>query len=81
VKIGDTVRLIGVPADVPVGDSALPTKKRFEQCLGHVFVITAFNEIGWAEIEITSVTGSVGETIWVEPEFLELVSKWSATER
>jgi hypothetical protein len=28
-----------------------------------------------AEIEIESVTGSVGETIWVEPEILELVSK------
>jgi hypothetical protein len=75
VKTGDKVRLIGIPADVPEGDAALPTKKRFQQCLGHVFVITAFNEIGWAEIEITSVTGSVSETIWVEPEFLEPVSK------
>jgi hypothetical protein len=75
VKIGDTVRLTSVPADVPEGDADLPTKKRFQQCLGHVFVIAGFNEIGWAELEITSVTGSVGETIWVEPEFLELVSK------
>jgi len=27
-----------------------------------------------AEIEIQSVTGSIGETIWIEPKFLELVS-------
>jgi hypothetical protein len=38
-------------------------------------VIAGFNEIGWAELEIQSVTESEGETIWVEPEFLELVSK------
>jgi len=28
-----------------------------------------------AELDIESVTGSVGETIWVEPRFLELISK------
>ncbi len=38
-------------------------------------MIAGFNDIAWAEIEITPVTGSVGETIWIEPEFLELVSK------
>jgi hypothetical protein len=71
VKTGDTVRLIGFPADIPEGDADLPTRQRFEQCVGRVFVIAGFNEIGWAEIEIASVTGSVGETIWVETEFLE----------
>ena len=74
MKIGDKVRLVGIPAGVPEGDSDLPTKKRFEQCLGRVFEIIGFNEIGWAEIEITPVTGSPGEALWVEPEFLELVS-------
>lgn len=68
-------RLTGIPANVPEGDVALPTKARFLQCLGREFVIAGFNEIGWAELEIQSVTGSEGETIWVEPEFLELVSK------
>jgi hypothetical protein len=79
VKTGDTVRLIGVPANVPEGDAALPTKARFQQCLGREFVIAGFNEIGWAELEIHSVTGSEGETIWVEPEFLELLSKEPTT--
>jgi hypothetical protein len=74
MKIGDKVRLIGIPVGVPEGDSDLPTKKTFERCLGHAFVIIGFNEIGWAEIEITPVTGSVGEALWVEPEFLQLIS-------
>ena len=69
------VRLIGIPDSLPDGDATLPTKARFQQCLGRAFVIASFNEIGWAELEIKSVTGSEGETIWVEPEFLELVSK------
>jgi hypothetical protein len=75
MKIGDKVRLVGIPVGVPEGDVHLPTKKTFERCMGHAFVISGFNEIGWAEIEITSVTGSVGEAIWVEPECLQLISK------
>lgn len=39
------------------------------------FVIAGFNEVGMAEIGIESVTGSVGETIWVEPTFLQLISR------
>jgi hypothetical protein len=55
-------------------DADLPTLAIFQKCVGHTFVITDFNDIDWAEIDIGSVTGSMGETIWVEPEFLELVS-------
>jgi hypothetical protein len=74
MKIGDKVRLLGIPAgleDYP----DFPTKSTFERCVGREFVIAGFNEIGMAEIEIESVTGSVGEAIWVEPEFLESISK------
>jgi hypothetical protein len=46
-----------------------------ERCVGHEFVIAGFNEVGMAELDIESATGSLGETIWVEPRFLELVSK------
>jgi len=28
-----------------------------------------------AELDIESVNGSVGETIWIEAQFLELISK------
>ena len=74
MKVGDAVRLVGVPPDLPKGDGDLPTLATFQKCVGHLFVIADFNEIGWAEIDIGIVTGSMGETIWVEPEFLELVS-------
>ena len=75
MKIGDRVRLIALPASLPVGDAMLATKATFEKCLWHEFFIAGFNEIGLAELPIESVTGSVGETIWVEQEFLEKVSK------
>jgi hypothetical protein len=74
VNIGTHVRLIGIPGgleDCP----DFPTKSTFERCVGHEFLITGFNEVGMAELEIESVTGSVGETIWVEPGCLEIVSK------
>ena len=74
MKIGEKVRLVGIPdglEDYP----DFPTKSTFEKCIGRDFVIAGFNDIGMAEIGIESVTGSVGETIWVEPHFLELISK------
>jgi hypothetical protein len=66
--------LIGVPHDLPAGDTDLPTKAIFEKCLGHVFTVVSFNAIGLAELPVEAVTGSVGETIWVEPEFLKVIS-------
>ncbi len=71
MKPGESVRLIGIPPNLPV-DPSLPTKAVFHRCLGHVFTIVSLNEIGWAELIVDAVTGSVGETIWVEREFLEL---------
>lgn len=73
MKVGSKVRLIAIPdglEDYP----DLPTKSTFERCVGHEFVISGFNEGGMAELGIQSVTGSVGEKIWVETKFLELVS-------
>ena len=75
MNIGDQVRLIRVPPDLPIGDTALPTEATFRTCLGHVFTVVGFKDIGWAELLTEPVTGNVGETIWVEQEYLELVSK------
>jgi hypothetical protein len=75
MKVGDKVRLIALPPDLPVGDADLPTKAVFNKCVGHDFLVAGFNEIGLAELLVESVTGSVGETIWVEPEFLKLIPK------
>jgi hypothetical protein len=74
MNIGTHVRLVGVPDGLEDAPD-FPTKSTFERCVGHEFVIAGFNEVGMAELEIESVTGSVGETIWVEPGFLEIVSK------
>jgi hypothetical protein len=74
MKIGDRVRLTALPPDLPVGDTDLPTGATFEKCIGREFLITGFNELGMAELDIESTTGRVGETIWVEPQFLELIS-------
>jgi hypothetical protein len=53
----------------------LPTKSTFERCVGKEFAIDGFNEQGMAELIIESVTGGLGETIWIESQFLELISK------
>jgi hypothetical protein len=75
MNVGDKVRLIALPPNLPAGDADLPTKVTFKKCLGREFAIVGFNETGLAELPIESVTGSIGETIWVEPRFLELISK------
>jgi hypothetical protein len=74
MKVGSTVRLIGIPdglEDYP----DFPSKSTFLKCLGREFVVAGFDEIGWAEINIESVTGSSGEKIWIEPKFVELLSE------
>ena len=75
MNIGDNVRLTAIPPGLPVGKADLPTKAIFEKCLGHEFKVVGFNDRGLAELPIESVTGSMGGTIWVEPEFLEILSK------
>jgi hypothetical protein len=73
MNVGSRVRLEGVPDGIP-NPPDLPTKSIFKQCVDHEFVIAGFNEIGMAELNVESITGNLGETIWVEPEFLKLVS-------
>jgi hypothetical protein len=75
MRAGDRVRLIGIPPNLPAGDPDLPTQQTFKNCLGQDFTVTGFNEIGWAELLIESVTGNLGETIWVETEFLKVIPK------
>jgi hypothetical protein len=75
MNVGDRVRLISLPPGLPLGDAKLPTKATIERCVGREFVISEFNELGMAELDIESVTGRAGETIWIEPNFLKLISK------
>jgi len=73
MNIGTQVRLVGIPDDLP-STPDLPTKAVFAQCVGHEFVVAGLNDLGMAELIVESVTGRTGETIWVEPEFLEILS-------
>jgi hypothetical protein len=75
MRVGTTVQLIRLPPNLPQGDGSLPTQATLEKCLGRNFLIAKFNEVGWAELNIESVTGHLGETIWVEPEYLTLLSE------
>jgi len=74
MKIGEKVRLVGIP-DGLEDQPDFPTKSTFEKCVGRELVIAGFNDIGMVDIGIEFVTGSVGETIWVERNFLELIPK------
>jgi hypothetical protein len=74
MRVGSKVRLIGVPEgleDYP----DFPTKSTFLKCVSREFVVAGFNEIGMAELGIQSVTGSSAEKIWIEAQFLEVISK------
>ena len=73
--IGDNVRVVGLPTDLPIGDDRLPTRATFEKCVGETFAVAGFNEIGWVELSIEPLTGNVGETIWIEPDLLEVASR------
>ena len=73
MNVGSRVRLVGVPEGLS-NDPDLPTRATFERCLGQEFAIAGFNDIGMAELNVECATGIWGETIWVEPEFLELVN-------
>lgn len=72
MNIGTRVRLVGVPNDLP-DPIDLPTKAVFAECVGHEFIVAGLNDFGMAELIVESVTHRAGKTIWVEPEFLEIL--------
>jgi hypothetical protein len=74
LKVGDSVRLIQLPENLPPGDDELPARSTFEKSLERVFSVSSFNDVGWAELSLENFTGSVRESIWIEPEYLEVVS-------
>jgi hypothetical protein len=80
IKAGDTVTLIGIPANLH-DDEELQTRTLFQKCLGHAFVIAAvesFEGVPFplARIDVGHVLGTPPweHTIWVEQEHLRPVS-------
>ena len=71
MKVGDKVRVLALPPGLKNGD--LKTRTLFQKCVGRVFPIVGFqNEL--IELEVGKVVGkpSYYDTIWIEPEFVEL---------
>ncbi len=80
MKPGDTAKLIGIPPNMS-DDEELHTRTLFEKCLGQSFVIAAVESFAGvpfplARIDVGHVVGKElwEDTIWVEPEYLELQS-------
>jgi hypothetical protein len=80
MKAGDTVKLIGIPADVR-DDGVLQTRTLFEKCLGQSFVVAEMESIEGlayqlAKLDVGHILGeeSFMHTIWVEPEYLQVES-------
>lgn len=77
VKIGDRVRLVAIPDDLPpdAEPGAMDTNSLFQRCLGGVFHVVGLNELGSAELQVGEVNGQPAymDSIWVEPICLVVV--------
>ena len=78
MKVGDKVRVIGIPKGL--SDNDMQTKQVFELCLGRIFPIEDIRPVkdlpyGLVELLVGEVVGEADyiHSIWVEPEFLEVV--------
>jgi hypothetical protein len=74
-KLGDTVKLIGIPSQVQQDRRKFPdTFALFERAAGGKFRVRGLDEYGHAELWVSD-DGSedmrgVSHSIWVEPQFL-----------
>ena len=72
MNIGDTVRVVKIPADLPVGDAQLQTL--FGGCLNKSFKIAGFDG-DLVELHVGEAFGKPAEhhQIWLEPSHVKLV--------
>ena len=65
MRVGDKVRLIGIPQDLedPAAISV------FERCLGKEFIVTAITGDEHAELQVEAVTGTSDDKIYVPLRF------------
>lgn len=77
MKIGDRVRLVSLPDELPPDGEpgSLNTNGLLRRCLSRVFPVVGFNEHGRAELEVGEVNGQQPymESIWVESQCLVVV--------
>lgn len=77
MKPGDLVRVVAIPPHLP---GSAETGLVFERCVGRTFPIIDMTAHGHIEIEVGEVMGVAASlhSIWIEPEYLELVQARSA---
>ena len=73
MKVGDKVRIREIPRTLVEGEMC--TRSEFEKCRGGVFRVESFDPGGWVELDVSRVTGSKGEWIYIEPEYLEVLAE------
>jgi hypothetical protein len=78
MKVGDRVKLIGIPPNLR-DDKDLQTRTLFEKCLGKSFPIAELVTVEGLPhqvvgLDVGHIVGKAEymETIWVEPEYLQL---------
>ena len=78
MRVGDRVKLIGIPAGLK-DDEDLQTRSLFERCLGGTFVVGGVETVEGlphqlVQLDVGHVVGRAWylETIWVEPEYLQV---------
>ena len=82
IRVGDRIRVTGIPPDVrdyeenPADDEELETKTVFERCLGRTFVIDDFDEVR-VELLVGRVMGRprYEQSIWLESQYVQLVRR------
>ena len=79
MKIGDLVRIIRIPPNLPADDE-FKTPEIFRRCLGRVFAVNDIRQVDGLGYPLIGLNigevlekASYMETIYVEPDCLELV--------
>lgn len=72
MKIGDTVRVVKIPADLPPNDKQLQTL--FRGCVGKEFAIVAFDD-DLIELHVGEAFGkpAAHHQIWLDAKHLKLI--------
>jgi hypothetical protein len=80
MKIGDRVRVVGIPSGLQEGK--LKTRTVFKKSLGKVFRVEGFQH-ELVELNVSRALGkpSYMETIWIEPEFLAVATSRSSSRK
>jgi hypothetical protein len=85
MKVGDKICLVRVPPGVK-DDAEFKTRTILTKCIGHVFTIMGFQGDGgtfsargsqdrWLELDMREAIPGATDTIWVEPDCVELVKR------